>query len=85
MRWRRQLAKFIPVHTSRTAKPDWVNIEHIWRIVNVEPNSYSPDRHSFIYKSDHSDDYFGVIETTEEIMALIDKAALLAATISGDT
>lgn len=62
----------------------WINAELIWRIYRYK-NNYTLEINSMVYKSDMQDDYFQCRETPEEIMALIDKATLLVAQISGNT
>lgn len=79
------MAKWIIVHASWDGKPIWLNAERIWKIEAGAPDKHRPIDGSWIFKSDQSDDYTRVRETPEELMTLIDKAALLAAQVSGDT
>lgn len=74
--------KLILIHT-RNNVCEWLNADLIWRICPYT-NQYTPEIRSMIFKSDQQDDYIQVTETPEEIITLIDKAALLAAKVSGE-
>lgn len=79
------MAKWIIVHASWNDKPIWLNAELIWKIETGVPDKHRPIDGAWIFKSDQPDDFTRVRETPEEIMALIDKATLLVAKVSGDT
>jgi hypothetical protein len=79
------MAKWIPVHLSYTKELVWLNASLIWRITSYRDAQQKHPAKSMILKSDISDDYICVTETLDELMALINKASLLAAQISGET
>lgn len=79
------MAKFIPVHVSWTGDLEWLNVDNVWRIRGYKGLEHTHPGRSIITKSEQQGDYFTVTETPEELIALIDKATLLVANLSGDT
>lgn len=79
------MAKFIPIHITWSGNLEWLNIDNVWRIRGYTGVEAAHQGKSIIMRSEQQDDYVSVTETPDELMALIDKASLLVAQISGDT